>query len=42
MNKIEMGADDDLDEGEAVYFRLYDDKALTDPITDWYDYIAHA
>ncbi|MYS69245.1 hypothetical protein GTY88_02155 [Streptomyces sp. SID5926] len=42
MNKVEMGADDDLDEGEAVYFRLYDDKALTDPITDWYDYIAHA
>lgn len=42
MNRVEMGEDDDLDEGESVYFRLYDDKALTDPITDWYDYVAHA
>lgn len=42
VNRIEMGKDNDLDEGETVYFRLYDDKELTDPITDWYDYIGHA
>lgn len=36
MNKIEMGEDDDLTEGETVIFRLYDDKALTDPISGWY------
>ncbi|MFE7438526.1 hypothetical protein ACIPH4_40400 [Streptomyces tendae] len=38
MNKVEMDDNDDIDEGTVVYFRLFDDKALTDPITDWYQY----
>jgi hypothetical protein len=42
MNKIEMADDDDIGEGVIVYFRLFDDKALTDPITSWYHYSGRA
>lgn len=42
MNKVQMAEDDDIEEGENVYFRIYDDKDLNDPLSDWYDYIARA
>ncbi|MFD9502256.1 hypothetical protein [Streptomyces sp. NPDC060035] len=35
-NKVQLDGDDDIDEGTTVQLRIYDDKALTDPITDWY------
>ncbi|SDJ57542.1 hypothetical protein [Streptomyces indicus] len=42
MNVVEMDEDDDLEEGKAVYFKLYDDRELSDELTEWYDYVAHA
>ncbi|GGX24430.1 hypothetical protein GCM10010297_51800 [Streptomyces malachitofuscus] len=35
-NKVQLDGDDDIDEGTTVQLRIYDDKALTDPITGWY------
>ncbi|AQS66549.1 hypothetical protein [Streptomyces pactum] len=35
-HSIQLDGDDDIDEGNTVQLRVYDDKALNDPITDWY------
>jgi hypothetical protein len=35
-NSVQLAPDDDIDEGTNVELRIYDDKALTDPITGWY------
>ncbi|MFE2020349.1 hypothetical protein ACFW9O_20165 [Streptomyces sp. NPDC059499] len=39
-NKVQLAPDDDIDEGTEVQLRIYDDKALTDPITGWYTVVA--
>ncbi|MGW4233607.1 hypothetical protein ACWEF9_30845 [Streptomyces sp. NPDC004980] len=39
-NKVQLDPDDDIDEGTKVELRIYDDKALTDPITGWYTVVA--
>ncbi|MGW3405226.1 hypothetical protein ACWDPI_27380, partial [Streptomyces zhihengii] len=36
-NSVQLAPDDDIDEGTEVQLRVYDDEALTDPITDWYE-----
>ncbi|MBM9618382.1 hypothetical protein ACFQ60_38635 [Streptomyces zhihengii] len=36
-NSVQLAPDDDIDEGTEVQLRVYDDKALTDPITGWYE-----
>ncbi|MGW1136279.1 hypothetical protein [Streptomyces zhihengii] len=36
-NSVRLAPDDDIDEGTEVQLRVYDDKALTDPITGWYE-----
>ncbi|AZM63646.1 MULTISPECIES: hypothetical protein [unclassified Streptomyces] len=42
VNKVQMAKDDDIEEGTTVHFRVFDDKALKDPLTPWYRYNARA